>query len=882
MIVLRWISWVVLRLALAARYRLRVHGREQLRTLNGPVLVLPNHPGYIDPFLLFGVLWPALRMRPLVYSGTFRGPTGRFLVLLANALEVPDLGVASVQARDEAERAVGGIAAGLKRGENFSLWPAGHVQRDGAEHIGPARAAADLLLQVPEANVLLVRSRGVWGSSWTWDMLSSRPPQIRCILAGLGWILANLLFFMPRRRVEMTLEVVPRSRLPEPRRELLNPWLEAWYNEGLGGTGEGPTYVPYHFLFGRRDYDFPRPMKSIGVALETVRPETREGVHQMLEERLHRPLTDPERRPDVRLDEIGLDSLDRMELTLQVERRFGFSGEEACVTLGQLLALADGRAEKGPTRPPPPEWVRPPAEDAPLTLRGDTIPAAFVAHALHSPKDLLVADDMAGALTGEQLLVGALTLSRRLRAIEAPNVGLLLPASAGSDVALLALHMAGKLPAVLNWTTGPANLAHAARLMSLTHVVTSRAFTDRTGVVVEGTRYLFLEDSQASVGKVELLWTLANVRWRPESIRRALPPCTPDRPAVVLFTSGSEKAPKAVPLTHANILACQRGGMSVMGLTRRDVMLGFLPPFHSFGMTVTGLLPLLTGMRVVRHPDPTDAAGLVRKVAAYAVTVLVGTPTFVHHILARAKPGDLDSLRLVVLGAEKCPAALFERCAEAAPQARLLEGYGITECSPVVSVNPPTAPRPGSLGRPLPGVDVRVVALDGGAALPPGRMGMIQVSGPTVFPGYFGQNGHDPFVEEGGKRWYVTGDLGELDADGYLWFRGRLGRFLKAGGEMVSLPALEEPFARRFPPTEDGPRVAVEGVEYDGGRRIVLFATEAITLREANALLMESGFHGVMRLDEVRRVEKISTLGTGKTDYKQFRALVAPFSTGTL
>src|SRR5262245_49072536 len=140
--IFRWIFWGLLRLVLGARYRVRVHGKEQLHTLKGPVLILPNHPGYIDPFLLFAVLWPSLRMRPLVYSGTFRGPTGRFLVWLVNALEVHDLDVASVRARAHAEKAVQNIAAGLDQGQSFSLWPAGHVWRDGLERIGPARSAA--------------------------------------------------------------------------------------------------------------------------------------------------------------------------------------------------------------------------------------------------------------------------------------------------------------------------------------------------------------------------------------------------------------------------------------------------------------------------------------------------------------------------------------------------------------------------------------------------------------------------------------------------------------------------------------------------------------------------------------------------------------------
>jgi long-chain-fatty-acid--[acyl-carrier-protein] ligase len=351
-----------------------------------------------------------------------------------------------------------------------------------------------------------------------------------------------------------------------------------------------------------------------------------------------------------------------------------------------------------------------------------------------------------------------------------------------------------------------------------------------------------------------------------------VPRVDPDSPAVVLFTSGSEKAPKAVPLTHRNMLADQRAGIPVLGFTRKDILLSFLPPFHSFGLNVTGLLPLLNGMRMVHHPDPTDAANLVRKISAYRVTVLIGMPTFVHHILERSGPGELDSLRLIVTGAEKTSESLFRRCKELVPQAVVVEGYGITECAPVVAVNPPQAPRPGSIGKPLPGVEVRIVDLETGAVLPPGRMGMLQVSGPTVFAGYLSDEGKPPFVEADGKRLYVTGDLGEFDADGYIWFRGRLKRFLKAGGEMISLPALEEPFARQYPPTEEGPRVAVEGVDQDGRRRIVLFTTEPIGLHEANALLLREGFHGVMRLDEVRRVDRIPVLGTGKTDYKQLRA----------
>jgi long-chain-fatty-acid--[acyl-carrier-protein] ligase len=230
---------------------------------------------------------------------------------------------------------------------------------------------------------------------------------------------------------------------------------------------------------------------------------------------------------------------------------------------------------------------------------------------------------------------------------------------------------------------------------------------------------------------------------------------------------------------------------------------------------------------------------------------------------------------MIIVGAEKCPDALRERCDRVAPQALLLEGYGITECSPVVSSNRPRANKPGTLGQPLPDVEVAVVDLETEQPLPVGRMGMLHVHGPNVFPGYIDHDGPQPFQERDGKRWYVTGDLAQVDADGFILFGGRLKRFLKAGGEMISLPALEEPFAKLYPPTKDGPRVAVEGVEAEEGRRIVLFTTEPVNLREANHVLEEQGLRGVMRLTEVRRVERIAVLGTGKTDYKSLRAMIA-------
>jgi long-chain-fatty-acid--[acyl-carrier-protein] ligase len=874
---LRFICWIFGRFIVWLRYRVYIHGKDQLQGLRHKVLILPNHPGYIDPLLVLTSLGPWLRPRPLVFNGTFRNPILYPFMKILNALEVPDLERPSQKAREQAEEAVKQVIASLQRGENCIFWPSGRLQRDGVERLGGAQALTDVLKAVPDCEIVRVRTRGVWGSMFSFAQTGKLPNLVQCQRKAIRTILANLLFFTPRRRIDITLERVDRSQLPELRRDKLNPWFESWYNGDV--PREKPTFVPYHFLFGPRTFEFPEYGGLAGIDLNLVKSETRAAVAEILSDKVGRPLTEAELQPDTTLDQLGLDSLKRMEVALAVEQRFGFSGDQSPMTVAQVWGLAQGLIDRTPPRPPAPEWFQPPTEQGPLEIKGDTVAEAFLNRVRSSPRDVAVADDLAGVVTYERLLIGARVLARRFARVQAENVGLLLPASVASDTAFLGLHLAGKLPVVLNWTTGPANLKHAAQTTNLTHVVTSQAFLDRQNVSIEGVQYLLLEEFQKGVGKLELLRTLLAVRWFGGSAGRiGNPSCTPDKPAVVLFTSGSERAPKAVPLTHANLLSNQRAGIASLGLTRSDSCLGFLPAFHSFGLSVTGLLPLLGGMRVVRHPDPTDAGALVRKTAAYKPTVLAGTPTFVSYLLDRAKDVDLASLRVVVVGAEKCPSSVAERLGRMAREAALLEGYGITECSPVVAVNRPSANKPGTVGQPLPGVEVCVVAAENaeeaarGVVLPANQMGMLLVSGPTVFPGYLGQE-EKPFVERDGKRWYVTGDLAEIDNEGFIHFRGRLKRFLKAGGEMISLPALEEPFQQLFPPKDEKPRVAVEGVEREGSRRIVLFCTEPLDLHKANALLQEKGFRGVMRLDEVRQVPAIPVLGV-KTDYKSLKAQI--------
>jgi acyl-CoA synthetase (AMP-forming)/AMP-acid ligase II/acyl carrier protein len=906
---LRACYWVLIRFLTRFRYRVRVEGLEKLRDLSGPTLVMPNHPGLIDPPLVLAHVRLPVELRPIVTTSMYRKPLLYPLMRLVNAVEVPDLAEHSRDAREQALTMIDALAEGLNRGESFLIYPAGRTERQGMEEIGATRAVADLLERCPHANIVLVRTRGIWGSIFTFAYTGEHPHLERCVLKALGWVFAALFVFLPRRTVTMTVERIDRAALPGTAREKLNPFLEEWYNRG---APEKTTFVPFSFLFGPRTHEYPMLVKAGQVDAARINPATIRAVNEMVEERLKRPLTAEENSAEMLLERLGLDSLERMDLALHIEDRFGFRSDRVAETLGELWALAEGQLGAGESRiePPPPQWNVPPSNrDEPAVL-GESLAEAFVRRVLKNLDDVSAADRISGVLSYRKLYVGARLMAKRFAVLEssrhAPRavrsseigndsvvadgtradgtrsvpatIGVLLPGSVAADVVFFGLHLAGKLPVLLNWTTGPANLAHAVKTLNVRHVITSKKLIDRLGIQIEGTEYVYLEDIRGTIGKLEAAMTLLSTYLMPGRLLRSLPRVDLDAPAVVLFTSGSESTPKAVPLSHRNLIANLRASLKVLQASHKDVLLGFLPPFHSFGLLGNVLAPVLAGIRVAHYPDPTDAAGLVRTVAAYRATIAVTTPTFLSYMFGSAGPTDLASLRVIVVGAEKCPDTLFEKAKQMTPRAFVLEGYGITECSPVVAGNLPGHIKQGTVGPPVDNVEVVIVDPDSHKPLPHGATGMLLVRGPSIFNGYLNYNGPDPFTEVDGKRWYVTGDLVRLDDDGYIHFCGRLKRFLKIGGEMVSLPALEEPLAQRWPPTEDGPQVAVEGVDAPA-RWIVLFTTQEISLSEANAILAKAGLRGVMRLDSVQRMDAIPVLGTGKTDYKVLRKLAAE-STG--
>jgi long-chain-fatty-acid--[acyl-carrier-protein] ligase len=857
---------------LRLRYRIRVTGIGPVaaRGRRG-ILFLPNHPALIDPVIMMSVLHPRFAVRALSDQDQIDRLFIRWLAAQFHTIPVPDMLKHGPASRAAVTRAMDECIAALRRGENVLLYPAGRIYRRRLEDLRGNSAVEIVLQALPDVRVALVRTRGLWGSGFS--RAAGRPPQVGAVLRkGALALLASGVFFAPRRRV--TLEFHEPPDLPRGAdRTALNRYLEAFYNR----DSPPRTYVPYSVWDRRGVRTLPEPADAQWSGnVGDVPAATRLQVLQRLAEMSGQPPAAMQDSDQLAKD-LGLDSLALVDLGLWLETEFGFAVADAPAlnTVGDVLLAACGLVTTSGAAEPlpvPPTWLAAPAGAAVTTIEGNTLTGAFLRQARLTPDRVIVADH-SGGRTYRDLMLGILALKPALQRLPGDYLGIMLPATAGTCVATLAAMFAGKIPVMVNWTVGLRNMTHALELLGVTRVLTADALVKRLEEQIPGlaevkSRFLLLEDVRAGLSWRAKLGAKIRSRccWR--SLTRA--PCAAT--AVVLFTSGSESLPKAVPLTHANLLANMRDVLGGVRFRPHDRMLGMLPPFHSFGINCTTLLPVCAGVPVVFHPNPTQGGLLARMIEAYRVTLLIGTPTFLNNIVRAARDPQLATLRMVVSGAEKCPAHLYDTVAQRWPGMQVLEGYGVTECSPVISVNDPDRPRRGTIGKVLPSVKYARLDVETGRRAAPAQPGLLLVRGPSVFEGYLNYDGPSPFVDFENERWYSTGDLVTEDADGILTFAGRLKRFVKLGGEMISLPAIEEVLARAYTqPEDEGPVLAVESTPHELNPELVLFTIREVDRGEVNRRIREAGLSPLHNIRIVRKVDAIPVLGTGKTDNRRLK-----------
>jgi len=490
--------------------------------------------------------------------------------------------------------------------------------------------------------------------------------------------------------------------------------------------------------------------------------------------------------------------------------------------------------------------------------------ALLDARHVHGGRHLILEDAGRQPQSYNRLVLASRVLGRVLASAtqRGERVGILLPNVAGTAITFFALQAFGRVPAMLNFTAGLRNMQAACTAADIRLVITSRQFIEQarleeitTGLAGQ-VRLLWLEDVRESIGPVRRAMGLATMplaRWLHQ--RETV---LPDEPAVVLFTSGSEGLPKAVVLSHRNLLANRYQLAARVDFTPVDIVFNAMPVFHSFGLTGGLLLPLLSGVKTFLYPSPLHYRIVPALVYDANATILFGTDTFLSGYARMSHAYDFYAVRYVFAGAEKVRDTTRALWVEKFGL-RILEGYGATEAAPVIAVNTPMHYRAGTVGRLLPGIDAQLTPVEGLA-----EGARLRIRGPNVMMGYYR-------VEEPGRLqpppegWYDTGDIVSIDAAGFVTILGRARRFAKIGGEMVSLPAVEGMAAECWP---DAVHAAVSRADARKGEQLVLVTTQAgATAGDLLAWARRRGIAEIMIPKNVQAWEKLPLLGSGKVDY---------------
>jgi len=494
------------------------------------------------------------------------------------------------------------------------------------------------------------------------------------------------------------------------------------------------------------------------------------------------------------------------------------------------------------------------------------------AAAVFGPRRPLLEDIQGGERSYRDLIKMALGLGRLTarHTSAGQNVGVLLPNLASTFGLVFGLASRGRIPAMLNYTAGAEGLRSACTAAGIATLFSSRAFLEKAKLdwvpeALPGVAIHYLEDLKEQLDWRDRAWIALHLL----APRLAEERVKPDDPAVVLFTSGSEGRPKGVVLSHRAILSNVAQILAVIDFTVEDKMLNALPVFHSFGLTAGGLLPILAGAKLFLYPSPLHYRVIPEIVYDRNCTVLLGTSTFLGNYAKFAHPYDFYRLRHVVSGAEKLAETVrnlwFEKFG-----IRILDGYGATETAPVLAVNTPMAYRTGTVGQLLPAVEAQLQPVPGIE-----RGGILHVRGPNVMLGYYRYE-HPGLIEhthsELGAGWYETGDVVDISADGYVSILGRVKRFAKVAGEMVSLEAAERLVAGISP---NHLHAVVARPDPKKGEALLLCTTDkALSVDKLVQTARETGFPELATPREIKLMKELPLLGTGKTDYVSLKRIL--------
>lgn len=497
-------------------------------------------------------------------------------------------------------------------------------------------------------------------------------------------------------------------------------------------------------------------------------------------------------------------------------------------------------------------------------------------------------DEQMGVITYRQMRRAVIALADRVCDDPEQNIGIMMPASAGAFIAYFAVLLAGKTPVMVNWSLGYASIESCMQLAGVRHVITAKRVVEHVRQAngeehADFADFVYMEELRQHLSWWDRmrvgLYDLLPVSWLKRIFK--VEKQNEKDVAVLLFTSGTESLSKAVPLTHENLLSNQNACLLFFDPKENDVMLSYLPPFHAYGFNSCSLFPLLSGMPLVFAYNPLQPKKVLDSIQRGRPTMLGSTPLFFDYLIKTArKHGSsqdlLRSLRLAVIGGDTLQDSLRETVKREYSHIVLHQGYGTTECSPVITISGKSSPEVSScVGAPIEGMEVAILEENTHRRLPVGEVGLVVTRGTSLFSGYLHADPNQGFIQLDGERWYVTGDLGCLDSQGELFLRGRLSRFVKIGGEMVGLESIEKALLQGLESVlenQEGVPLVVCGVPGDK-MKLCLFTTFSIACSEVNRVLKRMKMGNIMTISYQHTLDTIPTLGTGKPDYRYLNTL---------
>ena len=862
------------KLLLKLRYRIKIKGLEKIKRKGvQKILFLPNHVALIDPVILRAILHKYFNPRTIADKYNVANPIFNWITKRLGGRTIPDMTIDGVGAQEELNKVMQETIDGMNNGENLLLYPGGRLKRQKKEVLGATSATKELVDKVENIRVVLIRHNGLWGSIFSWGATGNKPHLLKSLKKALKYLFLNLFFFLPRRNVEI--EFFEPQDIPVDQDKLtLNKYIENFYN----ANNLGNLYVPYLFWKGEKAHHVPEHEKlKIQGDIDSVPQSTKEIVLNYLYD-----LTGLKKiTPDQKLDyDLGLDSISIAEILAWLEKEFGFpqADTDAYKTVADIMLAATGKAIETTEislKTVSKKWRKSNIKEIIKPQEG-TIQEVFLNTAKKCMDKPVIVDNISGEKTYREIITAIFVLKPYIEAIEGKRLGILLPAGVGADILFLTALFANKTPVMVNWTTGIKNIIFSLQNVEAKKIVTSQKLITKLknqGLIFNELEedFIYLEDLRKKINLFHKIKSLLKVYLSWKDLYKGVE----NEMAVILFTSGSESNPKSVPLTHKNVLANVKFLAKNMPFYQRDVLLGILPPFHSFGLTATLLFALSIGLHVAYYANPTEAKAISKIIEHYKVTTIAATPTFLQSILRAGTKEQLQTLKYAILGAEKCSETLYKKFIDICPGSILLEGYGVTECSPVISMNFPDNPVIGSIGKAFTYLEYAIIDLDTGKRAGYNNVGKLIVRGDSVFNGYINYGGKSPFVEFEGKTWYNTGDLVREREDGIIFFSGRLKRFIKIGGEMISLPAIEEILNNHLVSKDaESPQIAVESNNDEENPEVILFTTIEIDRETANKCIKTEGLSPLHNIRRIKKLEEIPLLGTGKINYRALKKLI--------